>query len=482
MKNQLGMLFLLVILLAQTPAFTQPKHSFTFRYVWYNYSTPQDESLNFDKDLHKIFSESKGSGFEIAYQNRIIPNGFLVVPLKVGVTQTSNAENAPRQFIGNLDALFQYSLFKHGSLINIPIHAGVGSTYFERDEVLDFNIPLGLGINVRLLPNLYLNGQTQYRVSFKERDGIWRDSWHHGFGLTFFFGQTIAPPLPDGDKDGIIDADDQCPDQIGSAALFGCPDRDNDGVADEDDVCPDQAGFAALNGCPDRDGDGVVDGADACPDVKGSKSSYGCPDTDGDGIEDRDDRCPNEAGPVSNNGCPVNDRDIDGVSDADDRCPDNAGPAGNRGCPDRDSDGVVDIDDRCPDKAGPSSNRGCPEIKAEDRAVLDLAVKDVQFNTGNATLLAASNATLDKVVKLMNDYPDYSLDIKGYTDSQGDAGVNLDLSKKRAHACSDYLVKKGIAASRITHEGLGETKPVADNINAAGRAKNRRVEFDMRLK
>lgn len=477
MKNQLGMLFLLLFLLAQTPAFAQSKHSIAFRYVWYNYITPQDDNFDFGQDFENIFSDAKGSGLEIAYQNRLFPNGFLVIPVKVGVTQTTAGDDAPRQFVGSLDALFQYSLFKHGSLINVPLHAGVGSTWFAEDEEFDFGIPLGLGINVRLLPNLYLNGQTQYRVSFNERH-----AWHYGFGLTYFFGQTITPPPADRDKDGISDTDDKCPDQPGTAALMGCPDRDGDGIADRDDICPDQAGVKEFYGCPDRDGDGVVDQADACPDVVGSKSFYGCPDTDDDGIEDRDDRCPTEAGPIGNLGCPIKDRDNDGVADADDRCPDNPGAAGNRGCPDRDNDGVVDIDDRCPDSAGPAANRGCPEIKAEDKAKLIMAVKTVEFNTGKATLLASSFPTLDEVAKLMSVYPDYSLTIAGYTDSQGDAGLNLNLSKKRAQACYDYLVKKGIPASRMTHDGFGETKPVADNMNAAGRAKNRRVEFDMKLK
>ena len=477
MKNQLGFLFLLVFLLAQTPAFAQPKHSIAFRHVWYNYITPQDDNFDFGEDFTNIFSDSKGSGLEIAYQNRLFPNGFLVIPVKVGVTQTTAGDDAPRQFVGNLDALLQYSLFKHGSLINVPLHAGLGTTWFAEDEEFDFGVPVGLGVNVRILPNLYLNGQTQYRLSFNDRN-----AWHHGFGLVFFFGQTIVPPVPDRDGDGISDIDDKCPDQPGVVALFGCPDRDNDGVADRDDICPDQAGLAAFMGCPDRDGDGVVDSADACPDVAGSKSFYGCPDTDNDGVEDRDDRCPTEAGPVSNLGCPIKDRDSDGVPDADDRCPDNPGAAGNRGCPDRDNDGVVDIDDRCPDKAGPSTNRGCPEIKAEDKAVLDLAVKDVQFNSGKATLLASSFASLDKVAKLMLDYSDYSLDIKGHTDSQGDAEMNHKLSHQRAQTCYDYLVKKGVPASRMSHAGFGETKPIADNMNAAGRAKNRRVEFDMHLK
>ena len=99
----------------------------------------------------------------------------------------------------------------------------------------------------------------------------------------------------------------------------GCPpDRDGDGIVDADDACPDTAGEAnddpKLNGCPpDRDGDGVLDAEDACPDTPGVKTTdpetNGCPpDTDGDGIRDDVDACPREKGQADpdpkQNGCP----------------------------------------------------------------------------------------------------------------------------------------------------------------------------------
>jgi outer membrane protein OmpA-like peptidoglycan-associated protein len=93
-------------------------------------------------------------------------------------------------------------------------------------------------------------------------------------------------------------------------------DRDHDGILDDDDQCPDQP--------EDRDGHQDEDG---CPD----------PDNDGDGILDADDRCPMDAGPKENEGCPIKaetegDRDGDGVSDEFDNCPDEPGSAENQGC------------------------------------------------------------------------------------------------------------------------------------------------------
>ena len=101
---------------------------------------------------------------------------------------------------------------------------------------------------------------------------------------------TPAPP-PDGDGDGIANAQDACPDVPGVAhddpSRHGCPsDRDDDGIADAQDACPDVAGVAhddpKRHGCPsDRDDDGIADAQDACPDVAGVESDdpelHGCP-------------------------------------------------------------------------------------------------------------------------------------------------------------------------------------------------------------
>ncbi|MEO1010190.1 MAG: thrombospondin type 3 repeat-containing protein [Bacteroidota bacterium] len=83
-------------------------------------------------------------------------------------------------------------------------------------------------------------------------------------------------------------------------------DSDGDGVLDEDDECPDEVGLEAFNGCPDADGDGIPDKEDECPTEAGPAQNGGCPwpDTDGDGVLDRDDQCPQVAGTVANNGCP----------------------------------------------------------------------------------------------------------------------------------------------------------------------------------
>ena len=262
-------------------------------------------------------------------------------------------------------------------------------------------------------------------------------------------------------------------------------DEDGDGVADRKDKCPATPAGVTVDatGCPlDGDGDGVPDFQDKCPTEKGLPALEGCPDRDGDGIRDGDDKCPDTAGKAELQGCP--DADNDGVADADDKCPDT--PAGVKvdatGCPvDTDADGVPDFQDRCPNSAGPASNNGCPEIKAETKKRLKAATKFIQFELNKAVLKRSSYPTLEDLVNVLNEYPDYNLSIAGHTDSQGKDAYNLKLSDDRAAAARTYMLTKGIPANRIESRGYGETKPITTNATKAGRALNRRVEFDLFL-
>jgi outer membrane protein OmpA-like peptidoglycan-associated protein len=82
----------------------------------------------------------------------------------------------------------------------------------------------------------------------------------------------------------------------------------------------------------DRDGDGILDADDKCPDQPGPATTHGCPDGDKDGVADKDDKCPALVGTVENHGCPA-DSDKDGVADIDDQCPSVPGDPANKGCP-----------------------------------------------------------------------------------------------------------------------------------------------------
>jgi OmpA-OmpF porin, OOP family len=232
----------------------------------------------------------------------------------------------------------------------------------------------------------------------------------------------------------------------------------------------------------DADGDGIPDETDACPAEKGTAAAKGCPDSDGDGIIDKDDKCPTVKGLIKYNGCPIPDSDGDGINDEEDQCKDVAGLARYQGCPipDRDKDGINDEEDKCPDVAGVASNMGCPEIDLGIVDKINGASAGIAFVPASSKLLARSNTALNSIVAILKANPDLKVDINGYTDNKGNADKNRELSEARATAVNDYLVKKGIDASRLSATGYGDENPLADNQTAAGRKKNNRVEMRVR--
>ncbi len=235
----------------------------------------------------------------------------------------------------------------------------------------------------------------------------------------------------------------------------------------------------------DSDGDGVPDSRDKCPteaeDADDFNDSDGCPDpdNDGDGIIDGQDQCPNSVGDKAHGGCA--DADGDGVPDGQDLCPDKAGPADYDGCPDADGDEVPDNVDRCPDESGPPENDGCP-IDNPPLVVIEsdrIRIKgNILFETGSANIQKQSLKLLDEVAVVLDRNPELGpVVIEGHTDNVGSDALNLSLSQRRAQSVLNYLVSKGIDASRLRAKGFGESKPIATNATPLGRAKNRRVDF-----
>ena len=205
-------------------------------------------------------------------------------------------------------------------------------------------------------------------------------------------------------------------------------------------------------------------------------------DTDGDGILDSKDKCPTVAGVAKYDGCPVPDTDGDGINDDNDKCPTVKGLAKYDGCPipDTDKDGINDEEDKCPTVPGVRENNGCPAIKEEVVKKVTASAKNVFFVTGSAKLQTKSFKALDQVVAILNEDAALKLDIEGHTDNTGTDKINVPLSQNRAKAVHDYLVGKGIDAARLSSEGFGSSKPVADNKTAAGRTLNRRVEMKLK--
>jgi OOP family OmpA-OmpF porin len=194
-------------------------------------------------------------------------------------------------------------------------------------------------------------------------------------------------------------------------------------------------------------------------------------DTDGDGVFDCKDKCPNTAKGVSvgAKGCPK-DTDGDGVPDYLDECPNTPKgvPVDAKGCPkDTDGDGVPDYLDECPNtpKGAKVNIVGC------------WILAGVKFDTNKAEIKTGYAAKIDKVVDILNENPDIKIVVQGHTDNIASKEYNQKLSEKRADAVRDYIVKKGIAAGRVSTKGFGFTEPITSNNTIEGRAKNRRVQL-----
>lgn len=119
---------------------------------------------------------------------------------------------------------------------------------------------------------------------------------------------------------------------------------------------------------------------------------------------------------------------------------------------------------------------------AEDLNTINTAMAKLRFETAKAIIMPGSFANLDRIVDLMKKHPTWHAKIEGHTDNVGDDVFNQKLSDDRAAAVVQYLANKGISVSRLSSQGFGETRPVADNKTEYGRAKNRRVELEVIVK
>jgi len=101
----------------------------------------------------------------------------------------------------------------------------------------------------------------------------------------------------------------------------------------------------------------------------------------------------------------------------------------------------------------------------------------ILFGFDQSNLTGDARKNLDKLVVILQKYPDTDIQVQGHTDSKGTAEYNQDLSERRASAVYDYLAGKGVANSRLRIKGFGETAPKYSNDTEDGQAQNRRVEF-----
>ena len=131
------------------------------------------------------------------------------------------------------------------------------------------------------------------------------------------------------------------------------------------------------------------------------------------------------------------------------------------------------------DKQAEEIEKNVPGAKVErvgEGIVVDFSEK-ILFAYDKSDLNSSAEGNLNKLVTILKEYPDTNIEVQGHTDSNGSDDYNMKLSERRAAAVSAYLRGRGVAGSRLTTKGYGESAPVADNGSDEGRAQNRRVTF-----
>lgn len=116
-------------------------------------------------------------------------------------------------------------------------------------------------------------------------------------------------------------------------------------------------------------------------------------------------------------------------------------------------------------------------VKKEARGTVITLPGNVLFASGKSELLPGAQTSLGQVADALKDQDNAKILVEGHTDSRGSEQTNMLLSKARADAVGSFLVSRGIPSDRVTTQGLGPSRPVADNNTAEGRANNRRVEI-----
>lgn len=119
------------------------------------------------------------------------------------------------------------------------------------------------------------------------------------------------------------------------------------------------------------------------------------------------------------------------------------------------------------------------EVVREGDNIRLVMPSNITFATDQSYISSGFHNTLDAIAQVMNKYEKTYLSVEGHTDSTGKDSYNMTLSEQRAQSVKSYLINDQILAARISTRGYGETKPVASNDTANGRALNRRVEIQI---
>jgi outer membrane protein OmpA-like peptidoglycan-associated protein len=382
--------------------------------------------------------------------------------------------------------------FTTGNSFAPYVYLGVGSYQYKRKVInslyypdgktyVSIHIPAGLGIDVMFSKYVgfnidvgarFMDDLTDYWKGDLNKIGIIDLYATAKAGIHFYIGSSGSD---DNDGDGLTNDEEEAmgidPDN---------PDTDGDGLRDGEELRI----YKTNPKNPDSDGDGLKDGVE----VNIYKTNPNNADTDGDGLSGGDELFKYNTDPLKA------DSDGDGLSDGNEIMKYMTDPLKA----DTDGDGLKDGDELNIYKTNPLkadtdggsvsdgqevTNKTNPLDPNDDvrkpKVELGQAIilEGIVFQSGKAAIDPNSEKALMQALQTMRDNADIVVEIRGYTDNVGTAATNQLLSERRAEAVRFWLIKNGIAASRITPRGFGSAYPIGDNNRAEGRAMNRRIEF-----
>ncbi len=341
-------------------------------------------------------------------------------------------------------------------------------------------IPFGAGVELAVSDNFLLGFSGGYNHTFSDDINYYNNGnandGYFDFGASFIFvtgsGNTDAdndgltekqekeigtnPKIADTDGDGINDGDELNKYNTNPLAK----DSDKDGLNDYEEIFT----YKTDANSSDTDGDELSDYAE----IITYKSNPNKKDTDGDSLGDGYEVNKYKTNPIKK------DTDGDGLDDNIELNKFKSNPL----LKDTDNGGTDDFTEF---KRKTDPNKPEDDVAIKKTEILDInapmILEGVTFETGKAILTPESENILTKALNTLKAYPHLKVEIRGYTDNVGSAAFNLKLSQKRADAVKQWLVKKGIDATRLSAKGYGEANPIASNRTKEGRRKNRRIEF-----
>lgn len=357
---------------------------------------------------------------------------------------------------------------------NPYFYFGAGVLNYDVTELPDTNVsqqynvkengwaaifPAGIGTEIKMSKNfvLDLSGGVTYSTTDLVNNFVipdWKDGYVNaslGFTLTGNDDGNL-----DYDKDGLINSREE---QIGTNP--NNPDSDGDGLKDGVEV--DQYKTNPLD--KDTDDDRLMDGEE----IINFNTNPLNKDTDSDKLSDYDEINTHRTLPNDS------DTDDDMLGDGDEVLTHKTDPKRF----DTDAGTVPDGTEvtRGSDPLNPNDDLPPPPPQEEMKIGAVIVLEGINFASGSYEIGAGSDAILEQAYNTLKNNPDIEVEISGYTDDRGSRGSNMTLSQNRAEAVKEWLVNKGISASRITAVGYGPGNPIASNDTEEGRYKNRRIEF-----